>query len=85
MHDPFQDLFFLFEYCIYAYIYIYIKMLHFFFFSVAEWVAKYAHVKLKGEKGVTEAEAEEELNKLMLLFRFLDSKDVIQLIESIYI
>eukprot|EP00615_Pteridomonas_danica_P008742 CAMPEP_0114328552 /NCGR_PEP_ID=MMETSP0101-20121206/480_1 /TAXON_ID=38822 ORGANISM="Pteridomonas danica, Strain PT" /NCGR_SAMPLE_ID=MMETSP0101 /ASSEMBLY_ACC=CAM_ASM_000211 /LENGTH=373 /DNA_ID=CAMNT_0001457907 /DNA_START=399 /DNA_END=1520 /DNA_ORIENTATION=+ len=46
--------------------------------KLAELIAKYADVKLKGEKGVTEQEAEEDLDKLIVLFRYLHSKDVFE-------
>ncbi len=42
----------------------------------AELLAKYVDGKLKGEKGVSEGEVEALLDKAMVLFRYVGSKDV---------
>ncbi|GAB5032854.1 ubiquitin-protein cullin 4 [Nannochloropsis oceanica] len=44
----------------------------------AELLAKFIDVKLKGEKGVSEVEVEGLLDKAMVLFRFVGSKDVFE-------
>jgi len=44
----------------------------------AELLAKYIDAKLKGEKGVSEGEVEGLLDKAMVLFRYVGSKDVFE-------
>lgn len=44
----------------------------------AELLAKYVDAKLKGEKGTSEGEVEVLLDRLMVLFRYVGSKDVFE-------
>jgi hypothetical protein len=44
----------------------------------AELLAKYVDAKLKGEKGVSEAEVEALLDRAMVIFRYVGSKDVFE-------
>lgn len=44
----------------------------------AELLAKYVDAKLKGEKGVSEAEVEALLDCAMVIFRYVGSKDVFE-------
>ncbi|CAE7471970.1 culD, partial [Symbiodinium microadriaticum] len=45
---------------------------------MAELLARYVDRKLRGEKGVSEAETETALDKLLLLFRHLQGKDLFE-------
>jgi len=46
--------------------------------SSASLIAKYVDRKLKGEKGVTEQEVEQALDQIMILFRYLQEKDIFE-------
>lgn len=46
--------------------------------QVAEQLARYVDRKLRGEQGVSEAEAEVALSRAMLVFKFLAEKDVFE-------
>jgi len=46
--------------------------------SSASLIAKYVDRQLKGEKGVTEQEIESRLDQVMMLFRYLQEKDVFE-------
>eukprot|EP00611_Tribonema_gayanum_P003928 TRINITY_DN13167_c0_g1_i1.p1 TRINITY_DN13167_c0_g1~~TRINITY_DN13167_c0_g1_i1.p1 ORF type:complete len:679 (+),score=298.77 TRINITY_DN13167_c0_g1_i1:25-2037(+) len=44
----------------------------------AELMAKYLDLRLRGEKGVTDEEVEAVLDRVMILFRYLEGKDVFE-------
>lgn len=44
----------------------------------AELLAKYVDGKLKGEKGARDDDVEQMLDKVMVLFRYIGSKDVFE-------
>jgi len=54
-------------------------------FNAASLIAKYVDKKLRGEKGVSEQEVENQLDQMMSLFRFLQEKDIFEAFYKKYL